>query len=641
MWVICDIETNRLENPDKIHCIVCKDVDTGNTYTFIKPTESSAFSEFARGVDVWIGHYFLGFDYIQINRLVPNTCINPSTVIDTLVVARLAIFADWNTDDGKPKALKHSLEAWGERFGIQKLHTEISFENFSEELLERCVSDVEITHKLYLHLKDFIFNPDNKLALDCEHEQQLICNDLHTNGFSFNYSEAQEIHTDLLSRLDSLASDLHVAFRPRSKLIREITPRPTKHGTLSRTDFRWLVSNDLTPYTVGWPFSRFELIPFNPGSPNQRIEVLNEAGWKPFDKTKGHIAAEKQFKETPTAESKARLDHFKVYGWKTSEDNLETLPASAPEASRKLVEWLLLNARRSTLEEWFNAYTASSGRIHGSFSPIGAWTHRKAHSKPNMGNVPSKESKYNGKELKELAKEFGIKLRSLFTVPPRRLLIGTDADGIQGRIFAHYIRDDGFIESLVNGSSEQGTDIHTRHFQRLAEWCPARSNAKTFFYAWLLGAGASKVANIFGCSIAEARIAIKIFLDIYPGLAYLKGVVIPADANNGYFIGFDGRLVPCPSEYYMLAGYLQNGEACIMKHAEILWRKQLTAEGIYFKQVNDVHDEWQTEVEDDMDQANYIGKVQADSIRIVAEGFNLNCPFKGNYKIGHNWNETH
>jgi hypothetical protein len=38
----------------------------------------------------------------------------------------------------------------------------------------------------------------------------------------------------------------------------------------------------------------YEYIPFNPASPKQRIERLWEAGWEPFEKTKGHIEYERE-----------------------------------------------------------------------------------------------------------------------------------------------------------------------------------------------------------------------------------------------------------------------------------------------------------------------------------------------------------
>jgi hypothetical protein len=169
-------------------------------------------------------------------------------------------------------------------------------------------------------------------------------------------------------------------------------------------------------------------------------------------------------------------------------------------------------------------------------------------------------------------------------------------------------------------------------------------------YAWLLGAGFLKVSQILKCTVEEAEEANDSFLAYYPGLEYLKKVTIPQDAQTGYFRGFDGRFVKCDSEHLMLAGYLQNGESCIMKHANLLWREKLTKEGIPFRQVNFVHDEWQTEVPDDFDLALHVAQTQADAIREVGEMFELNCPMAGSYKgdhgingysIGYNWYQTH
>ena len=98
----------------------------------------------------------------------------------------------------------------------------------------------------------------------------------------------------------------------------------------------------------------------------------------------------------------------------------------------------------------------------------------------------------------------------------------------------------------------------------------------------------------------------------------------------------------------MLAGYLHNGESVVMKHANILWHETLTNLKIPFKQVNFVHDEWQTEVENNYELAKKVAEIQADSIRIIGERLNLNCPLAGSIlnqnkelAIGTNWSQTH
>src|SRR5690606_29196219 len=148
------------------------------------------------------------------------------------------------------------------------------------------------------------------------------------------------------------------------------------------------------------------------------------------------------------------------------------------------------------------------------------------------------------------------------------------------RIFAHLVEDEELINALIRGRKEDKTDIHSLHQRKLGEACRSRDDAKTFIYAWLLGAGIAKVAEILQCDSTTARRSVDNFISSYPKLKDLKRTQIPADARRGYFIGLDGRKVICDSEHLMLAGYLQNGEAIIMKGACIEWQNELRRQGI-------------------------------------------------------------
>ncbi len=78
-----------------------------------------------------------------------------------------------------------------------------------------------------------------------------------------------------------------------------------------------------------------------------------------------------------------------------------------------------------------------------------------------------------------------------------------------------------------------------------------------------------------------------------------------------------------------------------MKNANIRWREKLTRSRTWFKQVNSVHDEWQTETKGDMGIAEYVGKTQAKSIKWAGELLDVKCRLEGSYDIGKNWFETH
>lgn len=383
---------------------------------------------------------------------------------------------------------------------------------------------------------------------------------------------------------------------------------------------------------------KIEEIPFNPASPKQLVDRLWEGGWKPTERTKGHSQALKD-KSTP----KERLANYKRYGWKVNEANVGTLPDDADPAYQLLVDRLLVDARRRTLTEWIDAYNPTTRRIHGRFNPLGTRTQRCVHTNPNMGNVPTKKSiKYNSTRLREKALKFGARMRSMWQASPSgALLVGTDMESAHLRIFAHLINDSRFIQALVSGKKEDGTDPHTLNRRALGEICVDRDRAKTFIFTFLNGGGAGKVAEIFGCSAGAARDALGRFIASYPGLAELRERQIPKDAARGYFEGVDGRYVINDSEHHMIGFYLQNSEAVIMKTAHVEIRKRLDRLGIKYKFVNFVHDELVTEVYGDKATAELVGKIQAECISWAGEKYALNCPLAGESKVGHTWLDVH
>jgi DNA polymerase I-like protein with 3'-5' exonuclease and polymerase domains len=175
--------------------------------------------------------------------------------------------------------------------------------------------------------------------------------------------------------------------------------------------------------------------------------------------------------------------------------------------------------------------------------------------------------------------------------------------------------------------------------------CPglivAKSDELIGVYAWLLGAGTSKVSRILRCSSAQAKQAVESFIQSTKGLSELRHGRIRRDARRGYFEGLDGRKVINSEEYLMLAGYLQAGEAVAMKHANILWDHWAREEKINFRQTNLVHDEFQVEVNDSLDAAERLGELQCMALTKTGESLGLFCPLSGETQIGKSWLDTH
>jgi DNA polymerase-1 len=387
------------------------------------------------------------------------------------------------------------------------------------------------------------------------------------------------------------------------------------------------------------------------------VDVLHKAAWSPIDKTQTHIDTEREinrlkYKQRDDAlDSKLKelynkLEELGKTGWKINENNLATLPADAPQAAHLLARRILLESRRRTLTEW-TLLVAGDGRIHGRFQGIGAWTHRMAHQNPNTANIP------NEFDTEGNVKLLGKELRQLWQAPKKRLLVGVDAEGIQLRIFAHYIDDKEFTDALVKGKKSDKSDPHSLNQRILGPVCKTRSGAKRFIYALLLGAGISKLAQILAASEDETRRALDNLLERYEGFARLKTSIIPADAKRGWFIGLDGRKVSIPGDtpgerkHLCMSGYLQNGEAVVMKLATLKWYPVLKQEAAML--VDMVHDEWQTETPNDMEKALRVAESQCKALEDVGKELKLKCPLAGSYynedhkdyTIGTNWYRTH
>ena len=628
--VAMDIETDALD-ASRIWCILTEDVNTGEKGQFVYPDTvpevGKMFSEYCEGVDRFVFHNGIQFDAPVINRLLGPT-IPEHKVLDTLVVSR---FVNYDNTPIKGVKGRHSLEYWGVRLGLHKGNFK-DFSRLSEEMLSYCRNDVDITVKLYKKFLPKLNSP----GLEVEHQIQWLCQRMHENGFEFNKEDANVCLSEVQSRMARLEAKFQTDFPPQLEIVNTLKFRRKKDGYPVSS-----VSKARRTYpkteTKGSELLCYDWVKFKPSSPKDRIDRLWNAGWKPTDKTKGHLLYLRGREEIP--EKKVR---FETYGWMCNETNLATLPDTAPSGAKGLAEWLTLEGRRSSLQEWIGCEAKTNdGRIHGRFQHIGAWTGRMAHSAPNQANIPAK---FHGEPISvvdQVKDRYDGRLRSLFMVPDGCHLVGTDAEGIQLRVLAHLMQSEEYIEAIVSGKKEEDTDIHNVNRKALGMSHVTRDMAKTFIYAFLLGAGVSKIAEILKVKPNEASQAVDNFTHSIEGLSKLKNEDIPKAASKGYFLGLDGRKVVTPSQHKTLAGMLQNGEAVVMKHSSLLWTKQLNDRGIDYKLVTWPHDEWQTEVRGDRETAETVGLVQRLSIKTTGENLGLYCPLAGSSDTGKTWGETH
>src|SRR6266550_514158 len=371
MRIVIDIECNRLINPDKIWVIVCYDIDKEEYRIFRNEDDWPRFIDYISTAELIVGHNVLGYDLPVLQNLF-GIVFDSRKTIDTLIISKMADYSRKG----------HSVEDYGLEFGYEKIK-HYDFTHYSKVLEDYFIRDVDITYGIYLKYLKYVNNLKYKDAIVMEHQFQGIVNNLSINGFSFNNGKAISLLSKVEKELGIIDSKISLAFHPKLKLIREVTPKETKHGTISLTSIPKLLRQDILSMSVGAPFCYCSWIDFNPSSHKQIIEVLNEAGWSPVVKTDTHKEVERELSKLRHTKRDEALDiryqelytkynQLRITGWKICEENLETLPPSAPPAARLLAKRILLESRRRTLTEWLALVTPESP-IHGRFYRKEAW----------------------------------------------------------------------------------------------------------------------------------------------------------------------------------------------------------------------------------------------------------------------------
>ena len=583
MEVVFDIETDGLD-PTVIHVMVAKEIGVAKNYIIRGP---KSFAKFAEGVTKWIAHNGIGFDVPVVEKLWGYK-IPLSKQVDTLVLSRMF---DPNRKGG------HRLMDWGKNLGEYKGEFD-DWSQYSDEMKDYCKQDVKVTELVYLQLmqegKKF-----SQSSINLEYQVHQIMCQQQADGFELDTDLAEEIYTVCLRETNRIETEIKEFMVPIAVKVKDVVLKYKKDGSI------W--ANQLIDgCNVQGDYTKIMWEEFNLASPTQINKRLDTLGWKPTVKTKGG-------------------DSYKI-----CPENLATIPDTAPQAVKGLKAWKVLETRWKLAKEWLDG-SQQTGRVHGRVITPGAVTHRAAHRGPNMANIPSVP---HGKDgiLWKMDGMYAAECRQVFKVPEGKLLVGTDAAGIQLRVLAHYMNDPVYTEQVIDG------DIHTFNMNALGRHCKDRPTAKTFIYAFLLGAGVGKIAEILGCNGTQANKAMQNFYEALPSLKRLKSEASRA-AGMGWMKGLDGRILTIGSEHLALSVYLQGGETVIMRLANLFWQRQAKKEGLNFKQCAWVHDEWQTEV--DANQAERLGEIQVQSIIDAGAFFKLNCPMDGEAKIGRNWLETH
>ena len=317
---------------------------------------------------------------------------------------------------------------------------------------------------------------------------------------------------------------------------------------------------------------------------------------------------------------------------------LENLANDGVEIARKVVDWRQLAKLKSTytdaLQEQINPKT---GRVHTSYSLVGAQTGRLSSTDPNLQNIP-------------IRTEIGRQIRDAFVAEQGNVILAADYSQIELRLAAH-IAD----VAQLKAAFEDGEDIHNRTAQELFGEVnrDTRGRAKTINFAILYGISRWGLAKRLEVEPDEAQAMIDAYFKSFPGIGDYIQETLAAVRERGFSETLFGRKTWFPrinsknqaerqgSERAAINAPIQGTSADIIKRAMARIDGALAAAGLHdVKMLLQVHDELVFELpEGDVEAAsNVIREVMMGAAEPAVK---ISVPLGVDIGTGKSWGEAH
>ncbi|MBB5707581.1 DNA polymerase I [Sphingopyxis panaciterrulae] len=324
--------------------------------------------------------------------------------------------------------------------------------------------------------------------------------------------------------------------------------------------------------------------------------------------------------------------------WSTDQTELERLERDGVPIARLILEWRQLAKLKSTytdaLQEQINAVT---GRVHTSYSLVGAQTGRLSSTDPNLQNIP-------------IRTEVGRQIRDAFIAAPGHVLMAADYSQIELRLAAHMADVPELKEAFA-----QGQDIHAATAIELFGEVnrDTRGRAKTVNFSILYGISRWGLAGRLEITPDEAQALIARYFERFPGISdYITDTLEGARAK-GYTETLFGRKTWFPrikaasqherqgSERAAINAPIQGTSADLIKRAMARMPAALADAGLSdVAMLLQVHDELVFEAPEG--QAEAAGEVIRRVMMGAAEPvLKLSVPLEVEIGIGKSWGEAH
>jgi DNA polymerase I-like protein with 3'-5' exonuclease and polymerase domains len=411
---------------------------------------------------------------------------------------------------------------------------------------------------------------------------RLVAQKLEKEGKAFK-SKAYELECKVRAIVDKQQKN-GFAFKLKEAMILQAQLQDELHELERKAE------EDFEPNVIELK-TKTKYIPFNIASRKQIAERLQAKGWKPKQMTdKGNVIINE------AVLSKIDMPEAKMFN-----------------------RYFLLQKRTGLIKSWIMA-CEEDNRVRGKVMTLRTITGRMAHAVPNMAQVPAIYSPY------------GRECRSLWTVDDesKYRLVGVDASGLELRCLAHYMNDPEYTNIVLTG------DVHTANQQ--AAGLQTRDQAKTFIYAFLYGAGATKIGKVVGGGPKKGQQLITKFLNNMPALKRLREQVAMWSVN-GTVPALDGRLLHIRSEHAAVNTLLQGAGAIVCKQWLVHIMERVIKAKLNVRLVASIHDEYQFEVA--IPDIERFCRLTKEAMTQTTKTLKMKCELDCDYKVGKTWAETH
>jgi DNA polymerase-1 len=327
----------------------------------------------------------------------------------------------------------------------------------------------------------------------------------------------------------------------------------------------------------------------------------------------------------------------KLGAYSTSSDVLEPLAEQGHAIVEKILDWRGLAKLKSTYTDTLpQQVDTRTGRVHTSYSLVGAATGRLSSTDPNLQNIPIRTS--DGKSI-----------RRAFIADEGCELLSVDYSQIELRLVAEMAN----IAALKD-AFQQGHDIHAATaaqvfgLQLAHVTAEQRRQAKAINFGIIYGISGFGLAKQIGCTPAEANVFIREYLNRFSELrAFMEKCKLEA-REKGYVTTLFGRRCHIRgiheknaamrnfAERQAINAPIQGSAADIMKRAMARMPDAVSDAGLSARMMLQVHDELLFEVPLAEKEKN------AALVRQVMEGAaSLSVPLVAEAGFGQNWAEAH